>query len=162
VTGLLLRVARWTGPTMGRELIMRVRPATCELAEFAEDELTLTFLWASGVLVATILTVGLAAAGSRLSPRAGTTGLNTGTAIVAGCVAGAFLHTFRFVIAESASRLGEWRYRKLTGHSSGMAAAMGEDVREKPHPVLSLILRSTDLDLLAQLAVAIIVIAVAR
>lgn len=143
---------------MPRDLILRTTPATFKFAEFAEDELALTSLWGCCVLLATILMVGLAAAGGQVSPQAGRRGLNAGSAIAAGCVAGMCIHGIRYVIAQTASRLGERRYRRMTGRSSGMAAALGENVREKRHPILSIILKSTDIDLLAQVAIAIMVL----
>lgn len=148
VTGWLLRLARWVGPTEDRELIKRVRPATMELSGYAEDEFALTTLWAVAMVLAAILLFAIGWA---------PLGLKVDAAIMAFAITGGCIHCIRFVVARTASRLGEWRYRMRTGRESGLAAAMGEEVRERPHPILSLLLRSTDLDLLAQAAIAIAV-----
>jgi hypothetical protein len=155
MTGLLVSAARWLGPSMPADLIASTRPATYTVAVHAEDELALTVVWASLAVLSAGLMVVLAAAGSQISGPLGGVGLRTGKVLAAGSVCGLCIHCLRYMIAETSSRLGERRFQHRTGMKSAVAARVKGDVEEQRHPVISVLTKSTDLDLLVQLAVGL-------
>ena len=142
-------------PASSDETLRLIKPASFYFARRAFDELGLAMVWGGcvilGMVVMGVLTVG----GRAISASAGQTGLLIGVGISWFAFAGLCIHASRYLIAEYAGRAIERKYVRRIGRTSSKDAAFGQTVTPARPRLLLTLTRSTDWDLLIQLAVGL-------
>jgi hypothetical protein len=128
------------------------------MAQQAADELALTVVWAALALLTAVLMLGFATASPPLAAPVRDVGLTACRVLVVASVVGLGIHCIRFMIAEFSSRLGERRFRLRRGMASALAARVSGPVQEERQPIPRLLTAATDLDIVIQIVVGLIVV----
>jgi hypothetical protein len=126
------------------------------MSRAADEELSLAFFWGVFVVAAIIVMIGASAVGARVSIALGHAALAVSTGLVVVGVTGVLLHGGRYMIAGLTERIDEWWFRRTHGMEDWYAAAKGEPVTQKRHPLLSVLVMSSDWDLAIQVVIGVL------
>jgi len=149
----LLRLSGRLVPLESDEVLRMVRPASFPVARIAADCLSLALLWGCGALAGLGLALVLGLLGSTRSHELWRIGGDVGLILAAPSGAGVALSIPRFVVARVTSDRIEDRLlmRRLSFRPRGLAGE-GEAVEVRA-PVVELLTKPRDLDVLVQLIV---------
>ena len=112
-------------------------------------------VWGGGVILGMVVMGVLTIGGRAISASAGQTGLLIGSAVSWLAFAGLCIHASRYLIAEYSGRAIERKYVRRIGRTSSKDAALGQVVTPARPRLMLALTRSTNWDLLVQLAAGV-------
>jgi hypothetical protein len=153
INRLLIGASDRIVPASSDETLRLIRPASFHLARRASDELGLAMIWGGCVILGMVVMLVLTVGGRAISASAGQTGLLIGEGVSWFAFAGLCIHASRYLIAEYGGRAIERKYVRRVGRTSSKDAGLGQAVTPARPRLMLALTRSTDWDLLIQLAV---------